>query len=152
MVLVNRGFVASSPGGQTAPPLAPPPGLATVVGLLRISEPGGFFLRRNDPAADRWHSRDVQAIAARRGLHGVAPYFIDAGASAHEARTSPPTAPIGGLTVIHFPNNHLVYALTWYALAAMVAAAAAWVVREEIRQRRARRTPVLPVARHLPRD
>ena len=31
------------------------------------------------------------------------------------------------MTVIAFPNNHLVYALTWYALALM-AAAAAWRV------------------------
>jgi surfeit locus 1 family protein len=28
---------------------------------------------------------------------------------------------VGGLTVIAFPNNHLVYALTWFGLAAMLA-------------------------------
>ena len=27
--------------------------------------------------------------------------------------------PIGGLTVIHFPNNHLAYAITWFILALM---------------------------------
>ena len=43
-----------------------------------MTEPGGGFLRRNDPAAGRWHSRDVRAIAAARGLDEVAPYFIDA--------------------------------------------------------------------------
>jgi surfeit locus 1 family protein len=41
------------------------------------------------------------------------------------------------MTVISFPNNHLVYALTWYALAVMMAAALAWVIRDE--RRRARR-------------
>ena len=29
---------------------------------------GGGFLRRNDPAADRWFSRDVDAIARAKGF------------------------------------------------------------------------------------
>lgn len=32
------------------------------------------------------------------------------------------------MTVIRFPNSHLVYALTWYGLAIMVLGAA-WLVR-----------------------
>src|SRR5262249_44621854 len=139
----------------------------------------------------QWYSRDVQAIAAARGLTHVAPYFIDAQASAHEdasasvdeptahvstpapiveptahvstpapiaeptaqASTPAPTveptahastsapigepstpgdkpasagatvAPVPGLTVIHFHNSHLVYAITWYTLALMTALA-----------------------------
>ncbi|MGI4935945.1 MAG: SURF1 family cytochrome oxidase biogenesis protein, partial [Janthinobacterium lividum] len=43
--------------------------------------------------------------------------------------------PAGGLTVIHFPDNHLVYALTWFGLALMVAGASVWMVREERRHR-----------------
>ena len=53
----------------------------------------------------------------------MAPYFIDA-----DATNVAPDAPVGGLTVVSFPNNHLVYAITWYALAALVAAAAVWRV------------------------
>ncbi len=94
----------------------------TVTGLLRITEPGGGFLRHNDPAAERWYSRDVQAIAAARGLADVAPYFIDAERAAAGARDGPP-GPGPGLTVLAFPNSHLVYAITWYALALMVAGA-----------------------------
>ena len=70
-VLVNRGFVppdrrdpATRPEGQVA-------GEVTVTGLLRLSEPGGGFLRANDPAAGRWYSRDVAAIAAAQGLRGA---------------------------------------------------------------------------------
>ena len=36
-------------------------------------------------------------------------------------------APVGGLTVIAFANNHLQYALTWFALASMLAGGA-WLV------------------------
>ena len=75
-------------------------------------------MRQNDPTADRWYSRDVQAIAKSRGLVAVAPYFIDA-----DRASSPGTgvdSPVGGLTVITFPNNHLLYAITWYTLGLMI--------------------------------
>lgn len=119
-ILVNRGFVPADRSGEDArlgSELAAGP--VTVTGLLRISEPGGGFLRANDPAADRWFSRDVAAIAAAKGLENVAPYFIDA-----DATPNPGGLPVGGLTIVTFRNSHLVYALTWYALAVMSAFAA----------------------------
>ena len=79
---------------------ASPRGPVTVTGLLRITEPGGGFLRRNDPAAGRWYSRDVAAIAAARGLETVAPYFIDA-----DATPNPGGLPVGGLTVVTLPQH-----------------------------------------------
>ncbi len=132
-VLVNRGFVPPEARERAARRSAEPQGPTTVTGLLRITEPKGGFLRSNDPAADRWFSRDVQAIAAARGLADTAPYFVDAEA-APAAPGAPPAWPAGGLTVIAFPNSHLVYALTWYGLALMVAAAA-WFVWREGRRR-----------------
>jgi surfeit locus 1 family protein len=117
-VLVNRGFVPAGPA-----PVGAPAGPVTVTGLLRVTEPGGTILRPNDPAAERWYSRDIAAIAARRGLRGVAPYFIDADAAADGY-------PVGGLTVIAFRNNHLAYALTWFALAAFCGWACWRVVRD----------------------
>ena len=122
-LLVNRGFVPadrSSPEARLASEIAAGP--VAVTGLLRMSEPGGAFLRSNDPASERWFSRDVSAIAAARGLEDVAPYFIDADATPNQGGL-----PIGGLTVVAFRNSHLVYALTWYALAAM-SVFAAWQV------------------------
>ncbi|WP_428425544.1 SURF1 family protein [Pararhizobium sp.] len=118
-ILINRGFL---PAGQrdstarTASEIAAGP--VTVTGLLRLSEPGGAFLRSNDPANDRWYSRDVAAIVRAKGLGSpVAPYFIDA-----DATPNPGGVPIGGLTVTNFRNSHLIYALTWYALAIMTIA------------------------------
>ncbi|MGD9479883.1 SURF1 family protein [Shinella sp. G-2] len=122
-VLINRGFVPADkrdPADRLGSQLAAGP--VTVTGLLRLSEPGGAFLRSNDPANDRWFSRDVAAIAADRGLMNVAPYFIDA-----DAAPNPGGLPVGGLTVVAFRNSHLVYALTWYALAAM-SLGAAWQI------------------------
>lgn len=129
-VLVNRGFISSDQrkAGGFAAPASP----VTISGLLRITEPGGGFLRSNDPAAGRWFSRDVAAIADDQKIGVVAPYFIDADSS-----LDAPGQPRGGLTVVTFPNSHAVYALTWFGLAAMAAAAAFYVGRDEwkIRQK-----------------
>jgi surfeit locus 1 family protein len=145
-VLVNRGFVPPERRDRTARgervSTSGERGAVTLVGLLRLSEPGGGFMRRNDPAADRWHSRDVAAIAQARGLGDVLPYFVDAEATSAE-RAQPQLMadadriwPAAGLTVIRFNNHHLVYALTWYGLALMVAVAAGYVGRGWWRERR----------------
>lgn len=119
-VLVNRGFV---PPNYRAPETRPAPGgEVSVRGLLRQSEPGGAFLRSNDPAGERWYSRDVLAIAQDKGVSGAAPFFVDAEAG------EPGSYPIGGLTVLQFSNNHLIYALTWFALALMLLGGFAYVV------------------------
>jgi surfeit locus 1 family protein len=126
-ILINRGFVPSDRRDPASRVEGNVPGQVSVIGLLRISEPGGGFLRNNDPAGGRWYSRDVAAIAAAQGLEKVAPYFIDA-----DATPNPGGLPIGGLTVVSFRNSHLVYALTWFALAAMSAVGAYLVHRRRI--------------------
>lgn len=122
-VLVNRGFV---PEGQREPSerRATRSGDTKVVGLLRLSEPGGGFLRSNDPAAGRWYSRDVIAIASARGLGEVALFFVDA-----DTASEPGPLPQGGMTQVSFRNTHLIYALTWFCLALMSAGAAVFLIR-----------------------
>lgn len=141
IVLINRGFIPQK--SLDAQQLSVPAGVTTVTGLLRMSEPGGGFLRENHPAQSRWYSRDVQAIAQASGLAKVAPYFIDADAASESVYDhvsyQPARYPVGGLTVVSFPNNHLVYALTWYALALMTIGAAVWVWREERTGKRSKR-------------
>lgn len=129
-VLVNRGFVPTDKRERETRAAGEVDGNVTVTGLLRMTEPKGAFLRANDISADRWYSRDVDAIAIKRGLDNYAPYFIDA-----DATPNPGGYPVGGLTVIQFPNNHLVYALTWFALALMLAGAFVRFLREEMRLR-----------------
>lgn len=138
-VLVNRGFVPTEMSARAARQTPEPVGEQTVVGLLRLSEPGGSVLQKNDAAHGRWYSRDVPAIAAAQGLavQAVAPYFIDA--AAPEGAGADTSWPRRGLTVLQFSNNHLVYALTWFALAAMTAGAMGYLVADERRLRRLNR-------------
>lgn len=120
-VLVNRGFIPPELRNPASRAKEQVRGTVAITGLLRLTEPGGAFLRHNVPTADRWYSRDVAAIAKARELTDVAPYFIDADLQPDQA------GPVGGLTVITFPNNHLLYAITWYLLALMTLAAAAYL-------------------------
>jgi surfeit locus 1 family protein len=147
IVMINRGFIQAGVSGwkpQPAPAMAKADACAAAQGptvsfsgLLRMAEIAGK-LRNNEPSRNHWNTRDVQAIAQARGLGQapVAPYFIDA--DAPTALAAGPVAgeqPIGGLTVISFVNNHLVYAITWYALALMVAGATVWVIRDARKQK-----------------
>lgn len=117
IVFVNRGFVPPARERDYDRPA----GMVTVTGLLRLPEPGGRFLRPNRPDAGLWYSRDVAAMARARHLGRIAPFFIDAEARAGAAY------PVGGLTVVSFRNVHLIYALTWLALAGL-AGFGAWRV------------------------
>ncbi len=115
-VLINRGFVPDDIAARVRNEAQGHQAPTSVIGLLRITEPKGAFLRSNDSGQDRWYSRDVAAIGGRLGIGDIAPYFIDADASANGAG-----GPVGGLTVVSFPNNHLIYAVTWFSLAIMLA-------------------------------
>ncbi|AMD44619.1 SURF1 family protein [Bordetella holmesii] len=127
-ILVNRGFVL--PAWRQPPQESED---IVVTGLLRMGEPPWGFLRRNDAAAGRWYSRDVRGIAQARGLGAVAPYFIDSDAT--PGAVNPSRQPADGLTVLRFADHHLVYAITWYALAGLVMAGGIMIARDEKRLR-----------------
>jgi surfeit locus 1 family protein len=136
ILFINRGY-APEEWQTTVVPTE-----TRITGLLRFSEPGGGFLRQNDVKNLRWFSRDVQTLAASYNFNPaqVAPFFIDADAAAdspvistHDGiNLNPQTMhwPQGGLTVVSFPNNHLSYAFTWFALALMCMGALFWLVRD----------------------
>lgn len=144
VVLVNRGFIPENQRKEWQPPLerAAFVGLVTVQGLLRKTEPGGGFLRRNDPVAQKWYSRDVAAIALANHLSGAASFFVDAGLPDTTVQSNPEATatnqgawPRQGLTVVRFSNSHSIYAMTWFALAMMVAGSGVLVARYERRLR-----------------
>ena len=144
IIFVNRGFVPVD--GHVQPP---PQGQVSITGLLRITEPNGGFLRSNAPDEDRWHSRDVVAIAHTRGLPAdrVAPYFIDAELDSTQDASGWPRA---GMTVIAFRDHHLQYALTWFAMALLTAGAGTWlfVSGRRLRQHQAGSTGTFRNADH----
>lgn len=121
IVYVNRGFVPQERKGDF--PVGPQ--AVTLTGLMRPPEPGGLPLRPNEPEKGRWFSRDVAAMAQASGLGPAAPFFID-----RDAGEDPAAFPAGGMTRIDFPNNHLLYAVQFFALALIAAGGAAYLLRQ----------------------
>ena len=124
LVIVNRGFVPSDKRDPSTRLEGELPARVEIVGLMRAPETGGLFLRANDPQNDRWYSRNIAQIADAKSLGTVAPFYVDA-----DETPNPGGLPIGGKTMLVFPNNHLSYAITWYVLAAMTVAAGWYVTR-----------------------
>ena len=84
-----------------------------MVGVWRTPDAVGFFTPQADKAMRVWYARDVAAIAKADRVVLAAPVIVEADATAN-----PGGWPKGGQTVVQFRNEHLQYAITWFALAA----------------------------------
>lgn len=121
VVIVNRGYVTDAlrdPAGRAAGQLS---GEVEVTGLVRLASEKGTFTPDNDPVHNIWYWRDIPALAAAMAPGreaAVLPLVVDA-----EAEPANPGGwPKGGTTIVKLANRHLEYALTWYGLAATLAA------------------------------
>lgn len=135
-VFVNRGFVPFDRKDPATRPEGQVEGEVEVVGLARdrLDEKPSFIVPDNEPEKNTFFWKDLDAMAATAGLPAdaeVLPFFIDA----NEA-PNPGGLPVGGVTIIDLPNNHLQYAITWYGLAfALLCVFAVWLARL-VRERR----------------
>jgi surfeit locus 1 family protein len=133
VVMVNRGFVPydlKDPARRAAGQVE---GEVTISGLARnpLSGKPSWILPDNDVAANIFFWKDRDAMARSAGLPPAAeivPFFIDA-----DATPNPGGWPVGGVTLIEMPNNHLQYAVTWYGLAAaLVGVFGVWFWRRRV--------------------
>ena len=116
-LFVNRGFV---PYDNKEPEMRMQGQLTdqqTVTGLARAKLPGkpSWVVPDNDVAKNIFYWKDLDVMASSVGLDkaAVVPFFVDA-----DDTPNPKGLPIGGVTDVDLPNNHLQYAFTWYGLAA----------------------------------
>lgn len=131
LIFINRGFIPMDRQSRGARRGGEIDGPTTVNGILRMSEGVGYWPRKNSPAENRWYYRNIPQMTEKLKLQGnVAPYFIDADKTPNFGGV-----PVGGLTVVSFTNNHLVYAITWYLLAAGMVAAFIFLLLSERNRR-----------------
>jgi surfeit locus 1 family protein len=107
-VLVDRGWVPTE--GST--PIDWPSAPVTVDGYAYAPDRPGLFTPAADPARRRFYALDPVAIGAALGLKQVAPFTLVA-----LGPEVPGRYPVSAQHLPRPPNNHLLYALTWYALA-----------------------------------
>jgi surfeit locus 1 family protein len=125
-LLVDRGYVSDAaklPAARAEGQIAGP---VTVEGILRLSTQPGLFTPANQPDRNLWFTRDAAAMAAAAGLPRVKSYFLVAGPAAN-----PGGLPIGTPERVDVRNDHLQYAITWFALAGAVLVITILLVREK---------------------
>lgn len=104
IILVNRGF--SPPGKESQPA-----GLVTVEGLLRPVRDKRYFMPENIPEKNIWTHEDIHKIGEILGKEPL-PLVVEV-----IGKEEKDVFPIPGDGKVIFRNDHLGYALTWYALA-----------------------------------
>lgn len=115
VLLVDRGWV---PPERRAPETRAEGQVAGRIELTAYLWTGGWkgyaFLRpENDPAGNAWVWMDLPRMAESAGLADAETgYYLVAGPA-----PNPGGLPIGRAPGVDLRNNHLEYALTWYALA-----------------------------------
>jgi surfeit locus 1 family protein len=119
LVIVNRGFVPDARRDPQSRPQGQITETVEITGALRWPDERHWFTPADDASHNLWFTRDPAGIAAAKGLDpkSVAPFYVE-----QEAPTPPGGLPQPGKLVVALPDNHLQYALTWYGLAAVLAA------------------------------
>jgi cytochrome oxidase assembly protein ShyY1 len=95
---------------------------AMLIGYIRFPEAAGMLTPAEDHSKRLWFSRDHLAMARALGWDQVAPFYIDL-----EQPVPASGIPKPGPLAVHLKDDHLQYAITWFALAgAVVIAFAVW--------------------------
>lgn len=118
-LFVNRGFVPYENKEPEMRMQGQLTGQQTVTGLARAKLPGkpSSLVPDNDVAKNIFYWKDLDVMASSVDLDkaDVVPFFVDA-----DSTPNPAGFPIGGVTQVDLPNDHLQYAFTWYGLAAVL--------------------------------
>ena len=114
-VLVERGWVPAEARDPERRPEGQLTGAVTIEGVLRTRGRRGWFTPDNEVARNYWFWLDLPAMAAYAG-EGVPPLVVEAGPA-----PNPGGLPVGREYRVGLTNDHLGYAITWYALAVALA-------------------------------
>jgi surfeit locus 1 family protein len=119
IVLVNRGWVPADRKDPARRAEGQTQGIVTVEGAVRAPGRQHWLQPDNEPAKNLWFWSDLSAMARQASVPAerLVPVFLEAGPA-----PNPGGLPAGGQTRVNLPNDHLQYAITWYALAVGLAA------------------------------
>ena len=115
VILVNRGWVPTDRRDRASRTDGLPAGTVTVSGILRRPVERGWMVPDNEPDANLWFWADLTAMAESAGIAPVPTVILEA-----DVDLTGGALPIGGQTRLDIPNNHLQYAITWFAFAVIL--------------------------------
>jgi surfeit locus 1 family protein len=121
-ILVDRGWVPLKRSAPFDQPTAP----VSVQGYLHPPDTASWFSAADDPPARLFYTLDPAKIGSTLGIANVAPFVLVSMGPVDASRWPQPAQ-----VLPRPPNNHLVYAITWYGLAiALLAVFIIWVRKE----------------------
>jgi surfeit locus 1 family protein len=115
IMLVDRGFVPTNLRAPSTRPGTEVTGVVHVTGLVRAGQKPGLFTPRPDLDKKVWYVRNVASINKAESVGLTVPFMLALDRSGPVGKY-----PEGGHTRITFRNDHLQYALTWFALAVVL--------------------------------
>ena len=126
-VVINTGFVQNTMQDRDQEDRAVKPLLTsapvTLTGYLRFPETAGMLTPAENVTKRLWFTRDHLAMAHALGWGEVAPFYVDL-----EQPVPANAIPKPGPLEVHLKDDHMQYAITWFALAGAVAIAfAVWL-------------------------
>jgi surfeit locus 1 family protein len=118
VVLVNRGWVPTEKKDPATREAGQVTGAVGIDGVIRLPGKQNWLQPDNEPARNNWFWSDLPAMATHAGIapDSLVQVFLEAGPA-----PNPGGYPLGGQTRVNLPNDHLQYAITWYALAIALA-------------------------------
>jgi cytochrome oxidase assembly protein ShyY1 len=118
-VVVNTGFVPNTMQERSVEDRAVAPLLIghpePLTGYLRFPEKPGWLTPAENRTSRLWFVRDHIAMSHALGWGEVAPFYIDL-----ETPVPPSGVPKPGPLSVHLKDDHMQYAITWFALAIAV--------------------------------
>jgi cytochrome oxidase assembly protein ShyY1 len=126
-VVINAGFVQNTMQDRALQDRAVARFITgeqvALTGYVRFPETAGALTPAENVTKRLWFTRDHLAMARALGWGGVAPFYIDLEAPVPESGIPKP-----GPLEVHLKDDHMQYAITWFALAgAVVIAFAVWM-------------------------
>jgi cytochrome oxidase assembly protein ShyY1 len=126
-VVINAGFVQNTMQDRAQQDRAVTRSVTgepvMLTGYIRFPETAGALTPSENLAKRLWFARDHLAMAKSLGWGEAAPFYIDL-----EAPVPASGIPKPGALEVHLKDDHLQYAITWFALAgAVVVAFGVWL-------------------------
>ena len=136
VIMVNRGYIPMDKKNRTLRKLGAVEGEVTIVGLARSAptEKPNVFVPDNDLSKNVFYWKSITQMLGLGIDKMNTPanrFFIDANNA-----PNPGGLPVGGVTLIHFTNNHLQYVFTWFGLAGALFVVGGIFLRTHIKQAR----------------
>jgi surfeit locus 1 family protein len=117
-IMVERGWVPEDLKDPATRAAGQAQGVVTVTGMIRLPDPRNYFTPPDNVVKNEWFAVDPRAMGAAAGVTVPGWYVVDEASALDWPRAGP--------SELNLKNNHLGYAVTWYALAA--ALLAIWLI------------------------